>query len=54
MARGILLLLLGISLTIAGMGLTVSFGVMAFAGMPLLVLGLGVLSAGTEALAPRR
>jgi hypothetical protein len=54
MARGIVLLLLGISLAIGGMGLTVSFGVMAFAGVPLLVMGLGVLSAGTEAIAPRR
>lgn len=54
MAGGIALLLLGISVAVSGMGLTMSFGVLAFVGVPLLVIGLAVISAATEAIAPRR
>ena len=43
-------LFLGLAIAIGGMGLTMSFGVMAFVGMPLLIIGLGVISAGTEEL----
>jgi len=53
MAGGIALLFLGMAVAVSGMGLTMSFGVMAFIGIPLLILGLGIISAATEAFAPR-
>jgi hypothetical protein len=39
---------LGLSLTFAGLGLTVAFGVFAVIGMPILVVGLGLLSAALD------
>ena len=39
----------GLSLTFAGLGATVAFGVFAFIGVPMLVLGLGLLSVGIDA-----
>ncbi|MGH9117185.1 MAG: hypothetical protein ACRD0A_04715 [Acidimicrobiales bacterium] len=44
-----LLLLLGVAVAFAGFGLVVAFGVLAFIGMPLLIVGLGVISAATDA-----
>ena len=38
----------GLSLTFAGLGLTVAFGVFAVIGMPVLIVGLGLLSAALE------
>jgi len=38
----------GLILTFAGLGMTVAFGVLAIIGMPILVLGLGFLSAALE------
>jgi hypothetical protein len=43
----IVLLVLGIPLTAGGLGLTLSFGIFAFIGMPLLCVGLGCISAAT-------
>ena len=54
MAGGIALLFLGMAVAVSGMGLTMSFGVLAFVGMPLLLVGLGLISAATESFAPRR
>jgi hypothetical protein len=51
---GIVLLVLGVSVTISGMGLTLSFGVLAFIGMPLLIIGLGLISAATESFSTAR
>ncbi len=36
----------GLCLFFAGFGATVAFGVFAFIGVPLLILGLGLFSAG--------
>jgi hypothetical protein len=41
-------LLVGISVFVTGMGLTMAFGLLAFIGMPLLVVGLGLLSAAID------
>ena len=38
----------GLSLAFAGLGATVAFGVFAFIGMPMLVLGLGIFSAALD------
>jgi hypothetical protein len=39
------MLLAGVSVAFAGFGLVVAFGVLAFIGMPLLFIGLGLISA---------
>ena len=41
-------LLIGISVFATGMGLTMAFGLLEFIGMPLLVVGLGLLSAAID------
>jgi hypothetical protein len=41
-------LLIGIGVFVTGMGLTMAFGVLAFIGMPILVVGLGLLSAAID------
>jgi hypothetical protein len=46
--KQLLAISVGWSLTFAGLGATVAFGVLAFIGMPLLVVGLGVLSAAID------
>jgi hypothetical protein len=38
----------GLSLAFAGLGATVAFGVFAFIGMPMLILGLGIFSAAFD------
>ena len=38
----------GLCLAFAGLGATVAFGVFAFIGMPMLVLGLGIFSAALD------
>jgi len=40
-------ILIGIPLVATGFALTASFGLLSFIGMPLLILGLGCVSAGT-------
>jgi hypothetical protein len=42
------MLLLGVAVAFAGFGLVVAFGVLAFIGMPLLIVGLGFTSAATD------
>ncbi len=42
-------MMIGMSVTLAGLGATVSFGVFVFIGMPMLALGLGLLSAAIDA-----
>jgi hypothetical protein len=46
--RTLLGLLFGIGVFVTGMGLTMAFGVLAFIGMPILVVGLGLLSAAID------
>jgi hypothetical protein len=48
MLERVVLLTLGIPLGVGGLGLTVSFGLLAFIGMPLLIIGLGCISAAVE------
>ena len=38
----------GLCLAFAGLGATVAFGVFAFIGMPMLILGLGIFSAALD------
>ena len=42
--KNMLGLLIGISIFATGMGLTMAFGLLAFIGMPMLIIGLGLLS----------
>jgi hypothetical protein len=44
----VVLLLAGIPLALGGLGLTASFGLFAPIGIPLLIIGLGCISAATE------
>ena len=39
---------IGVGVFFAGMGATLAFGMLAFIGMPLLVVGLGLLSAAID------
>ncbi len=39
---------IGLPLVATGFGLTAAFGIFAFIGMPLLILGLGFVSAGVN------
>jgi hypothetical protein len=39
---------IGVGVFFAGMGATLAFGVLAFIGMPMLVVGLGLLSAAID------
>ncbi|MEQ1786983.1 MAG: hypothetical protein ABL966_08015 [Acidimicrobiales bacterium] len=41
-------ILIGIPLMATGFGLTAAFGIFAFIGMPLLVIGLGCISVGVN------
>ena len=41
---------IGISVFITGLGITLAFGMFAFIGMPVLIVGLGLLSAGIESI----
>jgi hypothetical protein len=41
-------IMLGLVVTFAGLGATVAFGYFAFLGVPLLVVGLGILSAAID------
>ena len=41
------MLLAGVAVAFAGFGLVAAFGVLAFIGMPLLFVGLGLISAAT-------
>ncbi len=41
---------LGLCLFFAGFGATVAFGVFAFIGVPIAILGLGVFSAGFDSI----
>ena len=43
-------LLIGISVFATGLGLTLAFGLLAFIGMPILVIGLGLLSAAIDSI----
>jgi hypothetical protein len=38
----------GLGITFAGLGAVLAFGLFAFIGMPLLVVGLGVLSSAID------
>ena len=39
---------LGLSVTFAALGLILAFGIFAFIGMPLLAIGLGLLSSAID------
>ena len=47
MGERIVLMVVGLPLALGGMGMTMSFGVFAFLGMPMLIVGLGCISAAT-------
>jgi hypothetical protein len=40
--------LIGVPLMATGFGLTAAFGIFAFIGMPLLIIGLGCISVGVS------
>jgi hypothetical protein len=42
------LLVMGLSLVATGFGLTVAFGIFAFIGMPLLAIGLGLVTTALD------
>jgi hypothetical protein len=42
------LLAIGLPLVATGFGLTAAFGIFAFIGMPLLIVGLGCVSAALD------
>ena len=50
MAQRGFLLAIGLALGMGGLGLVATFGLLSFLGMPLLIIGLGCISAAT---APR-
>lgn len=54
MADRIILLVVGIALAMGGMGLTATFGLLSFLGMPLLIVGLGCISGATGPTARSR
>jgi hypothetical protein len=41
---------IGISIAFTGLGVTLAFGMFAWLGMPILILGLGLLSAAVEGI----
>jgi hypothetical protein len=41
--------MVGLAITYAGLGAVLSFGLFAWIGMPILAVGLGVLSAAIDA-----
>jgi hypothetical protein len=43
-----LALCLGLSVTFSALGLILAFGIFAFIGMPLLAIGLGLLSSAID------
>jgi hypothetical protein len=44
----VVLLAVGVPLVATGLGLTAAFGIFAFIGMPLLIIGLGCVSAALD------
>jgi hypothetical protein len=44
-------LCVGLSVTFGGLGLVLAFGMLAFIGMPVLAVGLGLLSSAVDDLA---
>jgi hypothetical protein len=41
-------IVLGLVLGVSGLGLVGSFGILSFLGMPILFVGLGLISAGVD------
>jgi hypothetical protein len=41
---------IGISVFVTGLGITLAFGMFAFIGMPMLIVGLGLLSAAIDSI----
>lgn len=41
---------IGISIAFTGLGVTLAFGMFAWLGIPILVVGLGLLSAAVESI----
>lgn len=48
MLQRFVLIIIGLPLVATGFGLTAAFGIFAFIGMPLLVIGLGCVSAAFD------
>ena len=46
--RQLLALAVGVSVAFAGLGVTLAFGMFAWLGIPILIVGLGLLSAAVE------
>lgn len=53
MAQQAFLLVVGLALGMGGLGLVATFGLLAFLGMPMLIVGLGCISAATAPARPR-
>jgi hypothetical protein len=43
-------LAIGISIAFTGLGVTLAFGMFAWLGVPILIVGLGLLSAAVESI----
>lgn len=43
-------LTIGVSIAFTGLGVTLAFGMFAWLGMPILIIGLGLLSAAVESI----
>lgn len=41
---------IGISVFVTGLGITLAFGMFAFIGIPVLIIGLGLLSAAIDSI----
>jgi hypothetical protein len=48
MVLRMIMVAIGLPLIATGFGLTAAFGIFAFVGMPLLIVGLGFVSAGVN------
>lgn len=54
MAQRGVLLVLGLAFGMGGLGLVATFGLLAFLGMPMLIVGLGCISAASAPAVPAR
>ena len=48
MLRTMAAIAIGFSVLVTGLGITLAFGMFAFLGMPILIVGLGLLSAAID------
>jgi formate hydrogenlyase subunit 3/multisubunit Na+/H+ antiporter MnhD subunit len=53
MLRQLLHIMAGLAITLPGLGLCFAFGVFSFIGIPLVAIGLGVLSTAIDRVDPQ-